>query len=111
MIHFQGRMINVCSVVSDCDTMDCSPPGSSVQGISQARILEWVAISSFRASSQPRDRTFVTFALNMWSLSQAFGLRCLMKAEDPAAQENLLTQFPKESKTHRHQGGTPYMKM
>ena len=36
----------VCSVVSDSDTMDCSPPGSSVHGISQARILKWFAISS-----------------------------------------------------------------
>ena len=35
--------------------MDCSPPGSSVRGISQARILEWVAISSSRGSSQSRD--------------------------------------------------------
>ena len=35
--------------------MDCSPPGSSVCGISQARILEWVAISSSRGSSQSRD--------------------------------------------------------
>ena len=34
-----------CSVVSDsCDPMDCSPPGSSVHGILQAKILEWVAI-------------------------------------------------------------------
>ena len=40
-----------------CDPMDCSPPGSPVHGISQARILEWVAISSSRGSSQPRDRT------------------------------------------------------
>ena len=39
--------------------MDCSPPGSSVHGISQARILEWVAISFSRGSSQPRDRTHV----------------------------------------------------
>ena len=31
-----------------CDPVDCSPPGSSVRGISQARILEWVAISSSR---------------------------------------------------------------
>ena len=31
-----------------CDPMDCSPPGSSVHGISQARVLEWVAISSYR---------------------------------------------------------------
>ena len=37
--------------------MDCDPPGSSVHGISQARILEWVAISSSRGSSWPRDRT------------------------------------------------------
>ena len=36
-----------------CDPMDCSPPGSSVHGISQAGILEWVAISSSRGSSQP----------------------------------------------------------
>ena len=37
------------------DPMDCSPPGSSVHGISQARILEWVAISFSRGSSLPRD--------------------------------------------------------
>ena len=37
--------------------MDCSPPGSSVHGISQARILEWVMISFSRGSSQPRDQT------------------------------------------------------
>ena len=40
-----------------CDPMDCSPPGSSVHGIIPARILEWVAISSSRRSSWPRDRT------------------------------------------------------
>ena len=33
-----------------CDPMDCSPPGSSAHEISQARILEWVAISSYRGS-------------------------------------------------------------
>ena len=36
-----------------CDLMDCSPPGSSVHVISQARILEWVAVSSSRGSSDP----------------------------------------------------------
>ena len=47
-----------CSVMSDsCDPMDCSPPGSSVHGISQARILEGVAMSFSRGSSWPRDRT------------------------------------------------------
>ena len=38
-----------------CDLMDCSPPGSSVHGILQARLLEWVALPSSRGSSQPRD--------------------------------------------------------
>ena len=39
-----------------CDPMDCSPPGSSVHGIFQARIRKWVAISLSRASSWPRDQ-------------------------------------------------------
>ena len=43
-----------------CDPMDCSLPGSSVHGILQAGILEWVAIPSSRGSSQPRDRTHVS---------------------------------------------------
>ena len=43
-----------------CDPMDCSPPDSSVQGIIQAGILEWVAMSSSRGSSQPRDQTHVS---------------------------------------------------
>ena len=38
-----------------CNPMDYSPPGSSVRGMLQARILEWVAIPSLRASSRPRD--------------------------------------------------------
>ena len=41
--------------------MDCSLPGCSVHGIFQARILEWVAISYFRGSSQPRDRTCISY--------------------------------------------------
>ena len=41
--------------------MDCSPPGSSVYGILQARILEWVAISSFRGFSRPKDWTCVSY--------------------------------------------------
>ena len=43
-----------------CDSMDCSPPSSSVHGISQARIPEWVAISFSRGFSRPRDRTWVS---------------------------------------------------
>ena len=48
------------SCLTLCNPMDCSPPGSSVHGIFQARILEWVAISFSRGSSQPRDQTQVS---------------------------------------------------
>ena len=44
------------SCLTLCDPMDCSLPGFSVHGIFQARVLEWVAISFSRGSSQPRDR-------------------------------------------------------
>jgi len=44
------------------DPTDCSPPGSSVHGILQERILEWVAIPFSRGSSQPRDGTQVSCA-------------------------------------------------
>ena len=43
-----------------CDPVDCSPPGSSIHWILQARVLEWVAISFSRGSSQPRDQTQVS---------------------------------------------------
>ena len=42
------------------DPTDCSPPGSSVHGTSQARILDWMVISFSRGSSQPRDRTHIS---------------------------------------------------
>ena len=44
-----------------CNSMDCSPPGSSVHGILQARILEWVVISSSRGSSLPRNLSCISF--------------------------------------------------
>ena len=53
-------LLDVCVLVSQscpalCDPVDCSPPGSSIHGILQARIPEWVAIPFSRGSSQPRD--------------------------------------------------------
>ena len=61
----QGVCVCVCVCVLSCvstlcNPMDCSLPDSSVRGISQARILEWVAISSSRGSSPPRDWTPVS---------------------------------------------------
>ena len=66
------------SVVSLCNPMDCSPPGSSVHGILQARILEWLAILFSWGSSQPKDQTqvshiagrlFITWATRIWGRS------------------------------------------
>ena len=78
-----------------CNPMYCSPPGSSVHGILQARILEWVAMPCSSGSSQSRDRTLVSFGscisgrffiterpgkppfpiiLSKWSMSQIPGL-------------------------------------
>ena len=48
------------SYLTLCDPMDCSLPGSSVHGIFQAIVLEWIAISFFRGSSRPRDGTWVS---------------------------------------------------
>ena len=58
-------VVCVCVHVQLCptlwDPMDCSLPGSSVHGVFQVRILEWVAISSSRGSSRPRDQTYVSY--------------------------------------------------
>ena len=58
-------VIKSCTTL--CDPMDCSPPGSSVHGIFQARILEWVAISFSRGFSQPRDWTRISW-VGRWIL-------------------------------------------
>ena len=59
-----GRNMHACLVAqlcpALCNPMDWSPPGSSVHGIFQARILEWVAISSSRGSPLPKDWTHVS---------------------------------------------------
>ena len=54
----ESEVAQSCSTL--CNPMDYSLPGSSVQGIFQARILAWVAISFSRQSSQPRDWTWVS---------------------------------------------------
>ena len=53
-----AKLLQWCLIL--CNSMDCSPPGSSVHGILQARILEWVAMPCSRGSSQPRDQTQVS---------------------------------------------------
>ena len=62
-----------------CEPMDCSPPGSSFHGISQAGILEWVAMSFSRGSSQPRDQTQVSLIAGrffiIWAIREAWWKR------------------------------------
>ena len=83
------------SCLTLCDPMDCSPPGSSVHGISQARILEWDAISFSNGYSRPRDWTQVScigrWILYYWAIREA-GLK-----------HNIHTQF-------RHRTALRYLK-
>ena len=77
----QGLRVLLClylavqSCLTHCNPMDCSLPGSSVQGILQARILEWVAMPSSRGSSQPRYQTQVSHLAGrffpLWSPREA----------------------------------------
>ena len=72
-------MLVTQSCLTLCDPIDCSPPGSSVNGILQARTLEWVAIPFSRGSSWPRGRTCVTCIagrfFTIWATREA--LLCL----------------------------------
>ena len=63
MVKFYVLYMLLCaqSFSALCNPMDCSPPGSSVHGILQARILEKVAMPSSRGSSQPKDRTCISY--------------------------------------------------
>ena len=54
----ESEVTQLCPTL--CDPMDCSLWGSSIHGIFQARLLEWVAISFSRGSSRPRDQTLVS---------------------------------------------------
>ena len=64
------------SCLTPCDPMDCSLPCSSIHGILQARILEWVAISFSRGSSWPRDQTQVSHIVGrcfaIWTAREVF---------------------------------------
>ena len=89
MAEHSWRTLSVCvshSVMSTfCNPMDCSPPGSSVREILQARLLEWVAIFFSRGSSRPRDWIWV-FCIagrffTIWVTSEAH-LNIVLKCQD-----------------------------
>ena len=60
LINMKVKVLAPQSCPTLCNLMDYGPLGSSVHGILQARILEWVAMLSFRGFSQPRDQTQVS---------------------------------------------------
>ena len=77
-----------CSDASTlCNPVGCSLPGSSVHGIFQSRMLEWIAISFFRGSSWPRDQTRVSWVSCIgrwilyhraaWEVLRSFNVKCL----------------------------------
>ena len=68
IIHVCAQLLSC--VQHFCGPVGCSPPDLSVHGIFQARILKWVAISSSRSSSQPRDHTCVSWVsyIGRWTL-------------------------------------------
>ena len=78
------------------EPLDSGPPGPSVHGILQARTLEWVAISSSRGSSQPRNRICVTY-LQMDSLPPSH-LGSPLKINDISIFKN--RQLPTHTHTH-----------
>ena len=71
----QHEVLLAQSCLTLCDPMDCSPPGSCVHGIFQARMLDWVAISFSRGSSQLKDWTWVSFIagrlFTVWATTEA----------------------------------------
>ena len=85
------------SCLTVCDPVDCSPPGSSIHGILQARILAWVAISFSRGSSQPRDRTQVSHIagrrFNLYTTRVAL-MFCLCVLQSPFMKKTQLLSKP-----------------
>ena len=63
MLIMHAKSLQLCPTL--CNPMGCSPPDSSVCGISQARILEWIVMSSSRGSSQPREQTHVSYVFSI----------------------------------------------
>ena len=81
-----------------CDPMHCSPPGSSVHGILQTRMLEWVAIPSSRGSSQPRNRTQVSCVAGRHFTSEPPGKTMNQKDLPYGLAILLVCTYPKEVK-------------
>ena len=78
-----------------CNSMDCNPPGSSVHGLLQTRILEWVAILFSKGSSWPRDWTWVSCIASsfftVWATREARDFLCVLSLVLPIFLTYLLS--------------------
>ena len=111
--YLRAKLSQSCLTL--CNLMGYSPPGSSVHGILQARILEWVAISFSSESSRPRDRTWVFHIVasfcTVWATREA-----LVVKNPPAFQwerqemqvRSLGWEDPLEKETETHSSILPW---
>ena len=76
VVKWKCEMLVAQSYLTLCDPMVCNPPGSSVNGIFHARIMEWVAIPFSRGTFWPRDRTWVSCIADIlyWLNHQGAGI-------------------------------------
>ena len=88
------------SCLTLCNPMNCSLPGSSVHGIFQTRVLEWVAISFSRGSSQPRDQTRVSLTagrrFTVWATREA--PECSTKSQRSQINKYIFSKRPLKEK-------------
>ena len=71
IIHTWSEVLVAHFCLTLCNPIDCNVPRSSIHGISQARVLEWIAISFSRGSLWPRDRTQVFLIVQFSSVAQS----------------------------------------
>ena len=100
-----AKLLQSCLTL--CNPMDCSPPGSSLHGILQARKLEWVAIPFYRGSSQPRVWIQVSCiaggSFTLWATREAHThtYEMFLKSNRPQLIKNVTV---KENKHHGSRG-------
>ena len=97
-----AKALQLCPIL--WDPVERSPPGSSVYGIFQTRILEWVAIPFSRVSSQPRDQTRISYVLH-W---QAGSLLLELPDKESAGNSGDLGSIPGLGRSLRGGNGDPF---
>ena len=93
------------SCLTLCNPVDCSAPGSSIHGILQARILEWVAISFSRGSSWPRDQTQpVCFSMSGSNCCFLICIQISQEAGQVVSYSHFFQNFPQFVVVHTVKG-------